>query len=200
MPSTRRETLAAVGGSLALLAGCAGSNSSSQRVPAEPRGEPVDYEYEKVRDPSGDPLYVRARDEAERTTRTPRSQPSEVVTERAGLSEYDFAPGPGQTLRAFAAATDFETRSVFLTGVRIGECFEQRLQGVRMENDHPHFAFCRALRPADVACRADRRVMVAFAIRVPLPDGANGYGASSGRCDQPVRPPAFDPTTSEDDA
>lgn len=203
MPSTRRDALAALGGGLALLAGCSGSESSTSRSVPGDRGDPVDYEYEKVRTPGDTPAFQRAsqaerRTESDRATTRPPTQPSEFVASADDLADLAFADD-GAPLREFAAATDFERAAVFLTGSRMNECFDQHLREGRMERgDHPHFAFCRAQRPADVECSADSQVVVAFAIRLPLPGGSSGYGASSGRCDRPERPPAFDPTTTED--
>lgn len=185
-----------------MLAGCSGSESSTSRnVPAD-RGDPIDYEYEKVRVPGDEPAFVRAsrterQTDDQRSTRPP-VQPAEFVASADDLDDLRFTQS-GTPLREFAAATDFERRSVFLTGTRLGECFDRRLRGVRLEDgDHPHFEFCRAQRPADVECSADRQVIVAFAIRIPLPGDTSGYGASSGRCERPERPPAFDPTTTEE--
>ena len=203
MPSiTRREALAAVTTGLATLAGCAGSEMSSQREPA-PQSEPIAHDVERVRDESGTVLFSHV----DRTTRTRNGRPvrhgTEYLATRAELEEIEFTSATAaDRLRSFVSETDFDTESVFLWATGVSECHDIHLQTVGLDpDDHPQVDFCRSTRPADVACSTETVHTVGYAIRLPVDgENANGYGTGMGsHCDTPSRPPVFDPsiTTTE---
>ena len=94
---------------------------------------------------------------------------------------------PAGELRAFVNETDLESESVYLLERSVGACYEVRLTGVYRESDGVDADFCRALRPADVACSRDDEDALAVAIRLPF-DGEdfNSFGSRWGSdCDRP---------------
>ncbi|MFB6069385.1 MAG: hypothetical protein ABEJ76_00040 [Halanaeroarchaeum sp.] len=197
MPSiTRRETLAAAASGLAMLAGCAGSETESRRVPP-PRGTPIDYAVESVRLAENVALFARREATVEPGRDRVERQASGIVSSESELAEYEFAAGTAaRRLHDFAAETDFDRQAVFLHAIGIGACYDVRLRGVREDGDgDPRFDFCRSIRPADVACEADAERTVGFAVRFETPGGTvSGLGTSFGRCNRPTEPPAFDAT------
>ncbi|UWG46602.1 Uncharacterized protein HSRCO_0303 [Halanaeroarchaeum sp. HSR-CO] len=199
MPSiTRREALAAATTGLAMLAGCTGSETSETRRAPAPREDPIAHEFVHVREPTATPLFVR-RDRT--TTRDERPEPrggGDYLVTAEEVEQWEFAAtDAGERLRTFTAETDFETESVFLYATPVGECREIHLQQVAVDPDgNPQVDFCRSTRPADVACSAESRQMVGFAIRLPITgEGSSGFGTGMGsHCNRPERPPAFDAT------
>ena len=208
--SRRRALLAAASG-LAALAGCAGSDSASNSYPPEDR--PVDdYELAKARDETGGALVTAGEDlpslSADERARQPRNTRRVLVADE-DLGELTFAEtDAGEALRSFLAATDFASASAYLLSMPVRACREIRFRSVSVEPDelaggdlHPRADFCRAYRPADVACDADAIHTVGFAVRLPVAaERSTGSGSGmSGSCRRGEPPAVFNASTALDD-
>jgi hypothetical protein len=190
---TRRHALQAVASGLAGLAGCAGE---TERPTIDRRGNrrPVpDYEVRSVRNEDGAVLFS-TREELPTVTddeqdRLARSSGSVVVSD-VGIDELTFGTVPeAEQLRSFAAATNFDSSSLYLLAMPVEACKEIRLQSATVEWDeleggdlHPHAQFCETFRPADVDCAAGEIHTAGFAIRLPIAaerSRGSGRGMSS---------------------
>jgi hypothetical protein len=197
----RRRALLAAASGIAALAGCAGSETVSNSYPS--RNRPIDdYELEKARDEtggalvaSGDELPSLSTDERARQ----RRQTRRVLVADEDLAALTFAETePGDRLRSFLAATDFESASAYLLAMPVRACQEIRFRSVSVEPDeladddlHPHADFCQAYRPADVECTADEIHTVGFAIRLPVAaERSTGSGSGMGGSCLRREPPA----------
>ena len=117
------------------------------------------------------------------------------------LAELTFAEtDPGEALRSFCEATDFDAASVYLLAMPVMACREIRFRSVSVEPDdaaegdlHPYAQFCEAYRPADAACAPDEFHTVGFAIPPPVAAGRStrGGGRLSGSRRRRGRPPGF---------
>ena len=199
----RRRALLAAASGIAALAGCAGSETASNSYPTtDPPLEGVAVE--RVRDADGGALVgdgdaVPALSTDERAVQ--RRTASRVLTGEGDLSALAFAETPpAERLRAFCAATDFASASVYLLAMPVEACREVQFRSVRVERGplaegdlQPHADFCRAYRPADVDCERDAIHAVGFAIRMPVAaDRSHGSGRSmAGSCGTGQRPAAF---------
>jgi hypothetical protein len=179
---SRRDALQAVTsmGVLA-IAGCSGSTEHTDAPPRQ-RGEPVsDVEVTFARDRKGRSLFELDDDED-------RIGGLHFMTGEEDRDRVSFrSSDPAGKLRAFVNQTDLESESVYLLERSVGACYEVRLTGVYRESDGVEAEFCRALRPADVACSSDDEDAVGVAIRLPF-DGEdfNSYGSRWGSdCDGP---------------
>jgi len=185
---TRRRALLAVASGAAALAGCAGEDGHP--TIDRPRVDrPIDdYEVRSVRADTETVLFTQEETlptmpdgERRRYVQSGR----EVVVSQAALDELTFGDTPeAERLGSFAAATDFESSSLYVLAMPVEACYEVRLQSVTVEWDElaagdldPHADFCRAYRPADVDCDADETHTVGFAIRIPVAaEGSSGSG------------------------
>jgi len=199
----RRRALLAAASGIAALAGCAGSETASNRVPSRQR--PIDdYELAKARDERGGAMFARGDalptpSAGERSDHPRRTHVALVADEE--LDELAFAEtDPGERLRSFLAATDFGSASAYLLSIPVEACREVRLRSVSVEADaladgdlHPRADFCRTYRPADVDCDAGELHTVGFAIRIPVAaDRSTGSGSGMrGSCGQRERPSVF---------
>ncbi|ELZ48646.1 hypothetical protein C464_06468 [Halorubrum coriense DSM 10284] len=205
----RRRALLAAASGIAALAGCAGSETASNSYPTRER--PIDgYELEKARDEAGDALVAAgdalpspSTDEPARQRRGARR----VLVADDDLAELTFAEtDPGEALRSFCEATDFDAASVYLLAMPVMACREIRFRSVSVEPDdaaegdlHPYAQFCEAYRPADAACAPDEFHTVGFAIRLPVAaDRSTGSGRGmSGSCRRRGRPAVFNSSATE---
>lgn len=195
MSWSRRQALSAVATSLAALSGCSASEEASTAEPTEPGENLVeDYEFERVRSADGEVLFARALEiptPDDRDGRPAAGYNYDLLTAAEELEDYSFADVPeAEQLRAFAAATDFDSESVYLFSTFVDACHEIEIESVSVDGDgHPRGRFCQATRPADVACSTDEFHSVGYAIRLPVAlDGASGQGGGmSSSCRR--RPP-----------
>ena len=205
----RRRALLAAASGIAALAGCAGSESASNSYPTRER--PIeDYEIETARDEAGDALVAASEtlpspsaDEPARGRRGARR----VLVAGDDLAGLTFAEtDPGEALRSFCAATDFDAASVYLLAMPVRACREIRFRSVSVdpgdlaEGDlHPHARFCEAYRPADVECAPDEFHTVGFAIRIPVAaDRSTGSERGmSSTCRRRDRPAVFNASAAE---
>jgi hypothetical protein len=209
---TRRRALLAVASGIAALAGCGGDRD---RPTIERRNGSrliEDYDVRHVRNEDGAVLFSRG-DELPTPTEGERSPYARtglsVVVSEETLAELTFGGTPeAERLRSFAADTDLDAASLYLLAMPVEACYEIRLRSVSVERDelrngdlHPHADFCRAYRPADVACAVDEIHTVGFAIRLPVAaeqSTGSGRGMSS-TCGPSPRGGAFDPTVTPAD-
>ncbi|MFC6873214.1 hypothetical protein [Halobellus marinus] len=189
---TRRHALQAVASGLAALAGCAGE---PERPTIDRRGNRrsvLDYDVRSVRNEAGAVLFTTREqlptvtDEEARFARLSRR----VLVSEAGIDELTFGTVPeAEELRSFAAATNFDSSSLYLLAMPVEACKEIRLQSATVEWDeleggdlHPHAQFCETFRPADVDCAAGEIHTAGFAIRLPIAaerSRGSGRGMSS---------------------
>lgn len=181
--SRRRALQAAAATATAALAGCNAGTERTREAPRGREGDPVtDYESETVRDTEGRPLFWRDdTDGRERGSLTLLADP----LPESDVTISEDVPA-AETLRAFAADTDFEAESVLLFATRVSGCHAVTLEGVRRKQQTADggvsdvdVSLCRVYRPADVACERTADHTAGLAVRLPFPaDGANGAGAS----------------------
>lgn len=190
---TRRRALLAVASGAAALAGCAGE---SERAVIDHRTDerPIeDYEVRHVRNEDAAVLFTRREelptptdDERDRRVRSERS----VIVSEEDLAELTFGDAPEtEQLRSFAAATDFDSSSLYLFAMGVDDCYEIRLQSLTVGRDdletgdlHPRAQFCRTYRPADVECDVEETHTVGFAIRLSIAaerSTGSGHGMSN---------------------
>jgi hypothetical protein len=162
--------------------------------------EPVDHEVVSVRTAETVAVFR----EASETTQTTRSERrrrygSEFLATEDDSEDLSIADTEaGTKIEDFLDATDFANESVMLWQSGVNECHEIHLRAVTLRNGDkdPHLDFCRARRPADVACDAETQETVAYAVRFPI-DGreihSHGSGMSSS-CHDPERPSPYDGT------
>lgn len=199
MPAlTRREALLAASSSLALLAGCAGSDRSSHSEPPAD-SEPVEYEFERVRT-SAESVLFSTEDTDDRTvSERRRRHGADVFARDSEFETVEFASTTaGTALQSFAAETDFEMESVFLYSTGVSECHDVKLKSVTLDGDDgdPHLDFCRFVRPADVECNGDTMHTVGYAVRLPI-DGRDTSGHGTGMnhaCPDRPEPDVFETT------
>lgn len=165
--SRRRALHALTSAATLALAGCGGQTSSESSYPS-PGLRVTDYELQRVRDPQNRAVVQQRETEDEPTSEGNRLY--DHVTSEDGLESYKFASDidGAEALASFCQATNFESDSLFLHQLSVGACYAVELVDVRRESDGIMADFCRSLRPADVACRADEEATVALAIRLPF--------------------------------
>lgn len=84
---------------------------------------------------------------------------------------------------SFLAATDFGSETIYLETYRVKECFELELCHIAWEPSHIETDYARMIRPYDVQCRVDERVIESWFIRIPDTldaDAVSSYAASVG--------------------
>lgn len=193
MPS-RRELLATLGsGAAAALAGCGGDSASSTRSVGggeRPENLETDPEHASFRVPDGERgVRVETTGNGGDGDVPAATFPGRrIVASAKAAKQLVFADADGAAAaKTFLEGTDFESETVFLTQVGIGECYDVELCSVSWRSDHITTNFARLLRPADVACDADADTLVVMLIRIPAvldPEQVNGFGSSlsSGGC------------------
>lgn len=186
---SRRQTLAAVAGGLAVAAaGCQGDASDESPSRAERRVE--DYELERVRVEDGVALFTRGDELSE-----DRAGGYDHLQSADELAALTFADRPeARTLREFSADTDYESESVYLYADTVPACYSIELRRIEVDGGGPSAQFCRDLRPVDAECGADAEHTVGYAIRLPFPgDEHTGMGSGmSSSCARPPRPEPFE--------
>ena len=198
---TRRRFLATLSTGVGLLAGCLGGETRHTGPPGtEVSAEPVDHDVVSVRTGEAVAVFSQASAEASPTqTEWRRRYGTEFVATESDREDLDIADiEAGTTIENFLAATDFGAESVMLWQSGVDECHEIRLRSVTLKDGErdPHLDFCRARRPADVACDVEDKATVAYAVRFPI-DGReiNSHGAGmSSRCADHERPSPYDGT------
>jgi len=176
--SRRRALQAVAAAGSFVLAGC-GDTSGIEDAPPENRDRVTNYETILVRNSDRNRLFGSGDGEAD------QRDPDDGVSEYHHLNAPDdlhgiqFRDVSGATaLQSFVTETDLESKSVFLTQQLVRECYEPRLVGVFRTEDDVDADFCVTLRPADVACTAGTRDVVAIAIRLPFAgDAINSVGS-----------------------
>jgi hypothetical protein len=198
---TRRRFLATLSTGVGLLAGCLGGETEHTGPPGtEVEAEPVDHDVVSVRTGETVAVFRQGRTETTTTqTEWRRRFGTEFVATPAERDALDLADGEaGTTIANFLAETDFATESVMLWQSGVDECHEIRLRSVTLKDGDrdPHLDFCRARRPADVACDVEAKETVAYAVRFPI-DGReiNSHGSGmSSRCAGHERSSPYDGT------
>lgn len=189
---SRRRALHAVGTAAAVaLAGC-----TAERDPPDPpsqrRGTPVtDYDMVTVRKSDETSLFWRGEQESDdRREGVGRA----YLRSASDVEELSFAPDSEAAgeLSSFAAATDFDSRSVYLQSRPVASCYEPEFRGVWRQDDGVETSFCRRLLPADEPCRREEETTFGIGLRLPFPDEEfTSFGSQwSGDC-QPT-PVGFD--------
>lgn len=209
--SRRRLLTAAATGLGVTVAGC-NTTDDPPPAPGMDRRPVDDYEVERVRNTDAVPLFTQGSfptttSGGDRAGRPAGSYDHAYVVSEAYLDDLTFAEVPeAQRLRSFAADTDFEAGSVYLFTTPVGACYEIRIEAITLDSgDDPHSDFCRALRPADVACDVDEYDTVGYAIRLPVTrEQTSGHGGGmSSSCHRAPSRIAFDaeltPHGSEDE-
>jgi len=201
MDWSRRRLLATAATGLGIaLAGC-DTTDNPPPSPGLDRRPVDDYEVERVRNADAVPLFTRgsfptATGHADREGRPAGSYDHAYVVSAASLDELTFADVPeAKRLRSFAADTDFESGSVYLLTTPVGACYDVRIESITLDPDgDPSGDFCRALRPADVACGVDEYDTVGYAIRLPVArEQTSGHsGGMSSSCRRAPSRVAFD--------
>ncbi|MBV0900192.1 hypothetical protein [Haloarcula salina] len=202
MDWSRRRLLATAATGLGVaLAGCDTTDDAPPPSPGLDRRPVDDYEVERVRNTDAVPLFTRgsfptSTDDADREGRPAGSYDHAYVVSEADVDELAFADVPeAKRLRSFAAATDFEAGSVYLFTTPVGACYDVRIESISLDPDgDPDGDFCRALRPADVACDVDEYDTLGYAIRLPVArEQTNGHsGGMSSSCRRAPSRVAFD--------
>lgn len=198
MPSlSRRQVLAGTSSALALIAGCAGSETRRREV-SRAKAEPVEYEFVKARSASELQLFWTG-DRPETTENEDRHRIGrDYLATETDVEAVEFVDTEGGArLRAFVSETDFETESIYLYSTGVSECREIHLQQATVAEDgDPHLDFCQSVRPADLECSEEVTHTVAYAVRFPT-DGRDVTGSGSGmsrRCRDPTLFSTFDTT------
>ncbi len=204
--SRRRALSALAGGLAASVAGCAGSGDGPPSPDVHARQRPVeDYELGRVRNAAAAVLFTRADEpptpvesDDRRSGRPAGTYEHVYLVSGDDLDDLTFGDVPeARRLREFAAATDFESASVYLFSTPVTTCHEIRVQSVALDPDgDPDGDFCRATLPADVECGTDDFETVSLAIRLPVaPESVSGHSAGmSSSCRRPPGRVAFEAT------
>ncbi|WP_226022113.1 hypothetical protein [Halomicrobium salinisoli] len=210
--SRRRALSALAGGLAASVAGCAGSGDDGPPSPdARDRQRTVeDYELERVRSTDAAVLFTQADElptpvesDDRRSGRPAGTHEHVYVVSGDDLDDLTFGDVPeAARLREFAAATDFESASVYLFSTPVSACHEIRVQSIALRADgDPDGDFCRATLPADVECGTDDFDTVGLAIRLPVAqESVSGHSAgTSSSCRRPPGRVAFEATVTPTD-
>ncbi|MFC7077592.1 hypothetical protein [Haloarcula halophila] len=163
VPWSRRTLLRATAGvGSVALAGCSGFGQSTETDEPPPPGDPVrNYEQRVVHVPGEQPLF--------RLPDADRSDQQVLLTAPSDRDDIRFTDR-GERLSAFVDATSFDDSSVALFQRTFPECRRLGVQTVRRRPDELRAELCIPRRPADVACRTDRRRSGAVALRVRTTD------------------------------
>ncbi len=189
--STRRRVLAGTATTLALLAGCAGSESRHDEVHRSD-AKPVEYEFVRARSTS-EPQLFWTEDREDTTENLQRQRVGrEYLATGSDVETVEFVDtADGERLRTFVSETDFDNESVYLYSTAVSECHEIHLQQATVADDGgPHLQFCQSVRPADLACTEDVKHTVVYAVRFPT-DGRDVSGTGSGMSHQCEDRPLF---------
>ncbi|GAA0544644.1 hypothetical protein ABNG02_05305 [Halorubrum ejinorense] len=206
----RRRALLAAASGIAALAGCAGSESASNS--ALTRQRPVEeYELETARDERGSALFAEGETlpspSADGPARQHRRAHRVLVADDEAAALTFAETEPGEALRSFCDATDFDAASVYLIAMPVRACREILLESVTVDRDelaegdlHPNADFCEAYRPADVECGPDEIHTAGFAIRMPVAAShSTGSGRGmSGSCRRGDPPAVFNSSAASD--
>jgi hypothetical protein len=194
----RRESLAAVAGAAATLAGCTGLPGSS--------GEATSTMAVDSRDGGGgaggrratDPDMVQVRVDSDRqpvwllesdagdggrgTARRDERFLGDVVVDTAARAErIAVADEVDETaIRSLLDATDFATETVYLESLQVDSCFRLTLCQITWSDDEVSTDYARLGRPYDEPCAVDERVFETRLIRIPAAlDADRVTGAST---------------------
>lgn len=182
MPSTTRRAVlrAAAGLSGALtLAGCDTRRdrgpplTPTRREGRLPDGAVTDPATVTLRNPAFAPVVTQETDSADETDPdgdgATEARRSLVVGDAETAASLVFADGVDGVDRAreLLAGTDFETESVYVEQRVVRECYETELCWVLVTQSSIQTEYATRLRPAEVACDADGRDVVADLIRLP---------------------------------
>jgi hypothetical protein len=197
---SRRRFLATLSTGVGLLAGCLGGETRQTGSPGTAvDAEPVDHELVSVRTAETVAVFSDARGTEQTKSEARRRYGTEFLATEDDREDLSIAATEaGTKIEDFLAATDFENESVLLWQTGVDECHEIHLRAVTLEDGDtdPHLDFCRARRPADVACDVETKETVAYAVRFPI-DGReiNSHGSGmSSRCSDHERPSPYDGT------
>lgn len=201
--SRRRALRVATSTAIAAVAGCGGRTSGSTPTrTVESKDAVADYETRRARNSAGDPIVRPADPERSEggSAESRRDGVMSYLTDSSDLDAWTFAGTDGASaLRSLVEATDFESHSVLLYQRTVPACYELRLVSVTRGSDSVHADFCRARKPADVACDRNDEDVTAIAVRLPFAGDSftgHGYGLS-GSCDRRPRPLDFEENGTE---
>jgi hypothetical protein len=195
----RRESLAALAGAAAALAGCSGfgeAGGESSATPAADRGSTGDGpghgstgdpESLLVRTPTEQPPLWLSDDQNEgRPTPDERRHyhDSEVIDTVSLANNLELAETVDEgRVNEFLDGTDFQTETLYLETVQVEACFELMLCRIAWGPRKVSTDYGRRTLPWDEPCGADERVFEARLIRIPdsiAADDVNSFSSSVG--------------------
>jgi len=195
----RRESLAALAGVAASLAGCSGfgaGGGESSPTPAADReptgggpghGSTGDPESLLIRTATErPPLWLTdGRDEGRPTPHERRHHHDSAVVDTASRAD-SLAAAEGvdeDSVDEFLDATDFESETLYLETFQVEACFELQLCRVAWGPKEVSTDYGRRTLPWDEPCGADERVFGARLLRIPdaiAADDVNSFSSSVG--------------------
>lgn len=165
MSPTRRTLLRAALPVSVGLAGCSGAGSPDGTTTDRPSGTERNPDVHKPRNLDGETVIESIGGE----DRHARSR--DLVTDSELAESIEFAPGvpDGQveSTRAFLAATDFSTETIYHTQAGIESCYRYRIHSITWEPERIEYEYCRELRPATADCETEVRETVGLFFRIP---------------------------------
>jgi hypothetical protein len=100
----------------------------------------------------------------------PRERRDEgLVTDGATAATLSFSDVEGvEEARAFVAATDFDSESLYLHQTPLGDCYRLKLCSVSWGGEAVSLRYVPVLESYDVACSAEERDTLATFVRIPV--------------------------------
>lgn len=195
----RRESLAALAGAAASLAGCSGFGAGSdeasptQAADGEPAGDGPGH------GSTGDPATLLVRTATERPPlwlTNPDDDEQPTVHERRRYHDSTVLDTVSKTdsltavksvdenrVDEFLDATDFKAETLYLETIQLEACFELQLCRIAWQPNKVSTDYGRQTLPWDEPCRADKLVFEARLVRIPdaiAADEVNSYSSSIG--------------------
>ena len=172
------------------LAGCSGTESSTNEYP--PDGSLVtDYTVEIARSSTDAPPITQAPTDDDGDAddaSTPDPVSNRVLESESDAAElvFDDDAMNAAAARRLVAETNYASESVFVYQRPVGECYRLKVNYVtRADDGDPNVQLCRVIRDAGIDCERDAYDHEAVAVRLPFPaDEYNGFSVGGGgSCD-----------------
>jgi len=195
VPSTRRALLHGACGLVTTLAGCGGlfeRNTESTSTATETDGAAApgagtvsDPETVVTRvDTDRLPVWIEDEDGRPTERRHSRRLATEVIDTAAKADRVAVAESVDRSpIERFLDKTDFETETLYLQNMVVGECFRLTLCQVSWTPEKISTDYGRVSRPYDETCSAGNKVYAVWVIRIPEPitaDDISSYSSSIG--------------------